>query len=80
MLAEEQDCWLCGKPVDKGLPPNLHDSPEVDEVVPVSKGGDPYDRRNCRLAHRICNILRGNGDNPKARPTGAISTVRRWAP
>ena len=31
---------------------------EVDEVVPVSKGGDPYDRHNCRLSHRRCNYRR----------------------
>lgn len=34
---------------------------EVDEIVPVSLGGSPYERTNCRLAHRICNQMRGNG-------------------
>ena len=77
--AEETDCWLCGEPVDKTLPPHLPDSPEVDEVLPVSKGGDPYDRANCRLAHRKCNRLRGNGDNPIARTPDTISTTRRWS-
>ena len=52
VLREEDDCWLCGKPVDKTLPPFLHGSPEVDEIVPVSLGGDPLARANCRLAHR----------------------------
>ena len=40
---------------------------EVDEIVPVSRGGNPYDRTNCRLAHRICNQKRGAGD-PKPEP------------
>ena len=53
VLREENDCWLCGKPVDKTLPPYLDGSPEVDEIVPVSLGGDPFARANCRLAHRL---------------------------
>lgn len=40
---------------------------EVDEVIPVSKGGSPYDRDNCRLSHRICNQRRGNGDTKAAQ-------------
>jgi len=38
---------------------------EVDEIKPVSKGGSPFDRANCRLSHRLCNQKRSNGD-PKA--------------
>lgn len=35
---------------------------ELDEVVPVSKGGDPFSRGNVAPAHRICNQRRGNRD------------------
>lgn len=52
VLAEETHCWLCGGEVDKTLPPFQAGSPEVDEIVPVSLGGDPFARANCRLAHR----------------------------
>ena len=58
--AEESVCWICKQPVDTSLPAGLPLSPEVDEIVPVSLGGDPFDRSNCRLAHRICNQRRGN--------------------
>lgn len=34
---------------------------EVDEIVPVSQGGSPYERSNTQLAHRICNQRKGNG-------------------
>src|SRR4051794_9535648 len=80
VLAEEDDCWLCGKPVDKTLPPLLHGSPEVDEVVPVSLGGSPIDRTNCRLAHRLCNVRRGNGTKAprSAAPTPPLMTTRKW--
>lgn len=52
---------------------------EVDEIVPVSLGGSPYDRSNCRLAHSLCNKRRGN------KPAGAylppvtkLKTSREW--
>lgn len=81
VLAEENDCWLCGDPVDTTLPPGLPASPEVDEIVPVSLGGNPYDRANCRLAHRLCNQRRGNGTRTKkhaAPPIQPIDTTRTW--
>ena len=31
---------------------------EVDEDLPRSRGGSPYDRDNCRLMHRTCNRLK----------------------
>lgn len=65
VLAEETMCWLCGGVVDKSLPPGHPWAPEVDEVIPVSRGGSPYDRSNCRLAHRIHNQQRGNGQRPQ---------------
>lgn len=39
---------------------------EVDEIVPVSLGGNPLDRSNVRLAHRECNRRRGNGMGERA--------------
>lgn len=41
---------------------------EVDEIVPVSKGGDPLDFENTQPTHRVCNQRKGNG------------TVRKWKP
>lgn len=61
VLAEEDVCWLCHRPVDKALPFGNEWSAEVDEVQPVSRGGSPFDRNNCRLSHRGCNRRRGNG-------------------
>lgn len=79
MLAEETDCWLCNQPVDKTLPPFLSGSPEVDEIIPVSLGGDPFDRANCRLSHRLCNVRRGNGTRRKQTSrVAAFVTARRW--
>ena len=60
LLATQDVCAICGRPIDKSLKTPHPLSPEVDEIVPVSKGGDPLDMRNCRLVHRLCNQKRGN--------------------
>ncbi|PWJ22793.1 HNH endonuclease [Branchiibius hedensis] len=52
---EENTCHLCGQPVNIQLPAGRPGSPEIDELIPVALGGSPYDRNNCRLAHRWCN-------------------------
>ena len=33
---------------------------EVDEIIPVSLGGDELDFDNVQPAHRICNERKGN--------------------
>lgn len=53
-------CHLCGKPIDYALPAGHPMSFEIDELIPYSKGGDPFSRKNTAPAHRICNQRRGN--------------------
>lgn len=77
VFAEEDHCHVCGNLVDKGLPPYLPGSPTIDEIIPVSKGGSPYDRSNCRLCHLRCNVLRGNGTRRRAVVVPYV-TNRRW--
>lgn len=55
LLHTQEVCALCGKPIDKGLKTPHPMSAEVDEIIPVSKGGSPYARDNVQLVHRICN-------------------------
>jgi len=57
---QQPRCPICGLALDYGLPARTPFSVEVDELVPVSLGGDPFDQDNCRLVHRICNEKRGN--------------------
>ena len=77
VLREEDVCWLCNGTVDKTLPAGHPMAPEVDEIIPVSKGGSPYDRDNCRLTHRICNARRGNGSRLRAI-VAPFTTARSW--
>ena len=65
LKAQGRPCWICrafGRPaeIDYSLPARHPWSFEVDELVPVSKGGDPLDRNNVDAAHRCCNQWRGN--------------------
>ena len=46
VLREEDHCHICGQLVDVTLPHGLPASPEVDEVIPWSRGGSPYSREN----------------------------------
>jgi len=78
VLAEEDVCWLCGNPVNKDLPAGHPMAAEVDEIIPVSRGGNPYDRSNCRLAHRLHNQQRGNGMRGQRRPVATFITTRTW--
>ena len=59
-VADEcRPCHLCGKPIDYSLPAGHPMCYELDEIVPVSKGGDPLSYGNVAPAHRICNQKRG---------------------
>ena len=73
VLAEEDTCWLCEAPVDRTLKTPHPMSPEVHELIPVSKGGDPLDRSNCRLTHRRCNQRQSD-----RLPARRYETLRSW--
>lgn len=75
-------CHICGKPIDYslGMVPDprtgrLRPHPmslAVDEIVPVSKGGDPLDFANTRPTHWICNARRGDGTRAQAPTRHAL--------
>lgn len=74
VLAEEDRCALCGRPVDKALPARHPAAPEVDEDIPVSRGGSPYDRGNTALMHRACNNWKSDRTLAEARAALATPT------
>lgn len=55
VLASQDICGICGKPVDKSIKYPHPFSPTVDHIIPLSKGGHPSDISNLQLAHRCCN-------------------------
>lgn len=55
-------CQLCDEPVDPGVPTQDRMGHTLDHVVPQSQQLIPdHSPSNLRLAHRICNSLRGDG-------------------
>lgn len=52
-------CWLCGGEIDPAAPATSPLRATVDHLVPRSRGGSS-ETRNLRLAHRRCNVRRGN--------------------
>lgn len=63
--AEQRGCWICrafGRPdaIDYELPPMHPMAFELDELVPVSKGGSPTEYANVDATHRACNAWRSN--------------------
>lgn len=80
LKAQGRPCHICGQAIDYSLPAGDPLSFEVDEIVPVSKGGDPLDRSNVAAAHRICNQRRGNRDIRQKLSTAStpVITSRRW--
>lgn len=55
ILATQEVCGICGKPVDKSLKFPHPLSACIDHIIPVAKGGHPSDISNLQLAHMCCN-------------------------
>lgn len=51
---------------------------ELDEILPVSKGGSPYDPSNVAPAHRVCNQRKGNRTPQDASKSPRLPLSRKW--
>ena len=89
VLATYDRCAICDQPVDKTRRFPDPWSPEVDEIIPVSKGGSPTDLRNLCLTHRRCNQLKSDksldwarravrGIEPSCKPTSTPFKASDW--
>lgn len=65
-----EPCHICGLPIPPDAPAGTPLAFELDELVPVSKGGSPVDPSNVAPSHRCCNAWRGD------KPMGRVETVR----
>ncbi len=55
ILATQEICGICGKPVDKKLKYPNKWAPTIDHIKPIARGGDPSALSNLQLAHWWCN-------------------------
>jgi 5-methylcytosine-specific restriction endonuclease McrA len=80
VLEHETRCYLCGRIVDKSLPPSSPYSASVDHVEARSSGGALLDDNNLHLVHRICNSRKSNLplDVYRYRQARAEQHSREW--
>lgn len=78
VMAMGLPCALCGRPIDYSLPAGHPMSYELDEIVPVSKGGSPYDIENVQPAHRICNQRKSNKTSVIKTKNKPLPHSREW--
>jgi len=84
-------CALCGKPIDYDAPYMITNPKTgkrsvnpmayvLDEIIPVSKGGSPYDIANVQATHAMCNSRKGAKiiDNKAQTPTRNLSLPQPW--
>ena len=64
ILATQDICGICGRPVDKSLPKGDPMAPTIDHIIPVNGPGGiqghPSDINNLQLAHFTCNRQKSN--------------------
>lgn len=82
-------CALCGRPIDYSLgyvvdlrtgKRRMHPMAfVVDEIVPVSMGGDPLSFANTQPAHWICNARKGDGTKLQRGHSSALPLPQPWA-
>jgi 5-methylcytosine-specific restriction endonuclease McrA len=76
--ATQDTCYLCGEPVNKSLPAGHPCSAEVDDIIPVSHGGNPNDIKNLALAHKSCNLKKSDKSLTYFRETQRLEVSRQW--
>ncbi|MGR6876618.1 HNH endonuclease signature motif containing protein [Bifidobacterium angulatum] len=60
VLARQVPCAICDRPIDDAIAWSDPMSAEVDEIIPVSRGGSATDLRNLEKVHRCCNQLKSD--------------------
>lgn len=78
LLTTQTHCGICGHPVDKTIPTPHPDSPEIDEITPISKGGSPYQLTNLQLTHRRCNRAKSDKTTTDDNAARTFVTTRQW--
>lgn len=60
IASKEPYCAICNGYIDITTPKFEPLACEVDHIVPISRGGAPYDIENVQLSHSRCNRKKSN--------------------
>lgn len=80
ILATQDVCGICGKPVDKKLKWPDPMCAVIDHIIPVNKGGHPSDLNNLQLAHMCCNRIKSDKLFEKRDFSGNATVSNRTLP
>lgn len=64
----------CSLPLNPNAPPQTPEATEVDHIVELINGGDPYAASNLRALHRRCHIER----HRQTQPTQPLTNSNAW--
>lgn len=88
VLAQQVPCAICDRPIDDAIRWPDPMSAEVDEIIPVSRGGSATDLRNLEKVHCCCNQLKSDKSlawarrkakgAPTVRPTAIPFSTSDW--
>ena len=77
VLRNQDTCCFCGGYVDKTLPKLDPGAPQVDHIIPWSKGGTNT-LANLALSHRACNRSASDKRTPGPPTRSKTRTTRAW--
>lgn len=88
LLAQQALCAICDRPIDDTIAWPDPMSAEVDEIIPVSRGGSATDLHNLEKVHRCCNQLKSDKSlawarrkvkgTPALKPTAMPFSTSDW--
>ena len=81
MAGVDPHCAICGRPIDLHAKRYASNSPEVDHIIPISRGGQPYDIDNLQLVCLRCNRKKGkkmDGDYAESGAEVPIPLSNPW--
>ena len=69
LVKQAVTCAICGHALVHNAKPRTRWSISIDHIVPIARGGNPFDPSNCRATHFGCNSrraarIRNFGDHP----------------
>lgn len=81
IASKDPICAICGGEIDMDAPQYHPNSCEVDHIIPVARGGAPYDIDNVQLTHMRCNRQKSTkmaGDYEELKESNLCPLSNNW--